>query len=98
MGEMSPHVVWQQYDVLHDLVSIDESMVLYCGRQSCKMFIKDKPIRYPYHLILYQGKDTTRNKEPLAGEIISVVEQYSEPTHHELFFEIFLTAMASCRN
>ena len=50
MGEMSPHVVWQQYDVLHDLVSIDESMVLYCGRQSCKMFIKDKLIRYPYHL------------------------------------------------
>ena len=54
------------------------------------MFIKDKPIRYPYHLILYQDKDTTRNKEALglkvAGEIISVVEQYSEPTHHELFF------------
>ena len=50
MGEMSPHVVWQQYDVLHDLVSIDESIVLYCGRQSCKMFIKDKPIRYPYQL------------------------------------------------
>ena len=102
MGEMSPHVVWQQYDVLHDLVSIDESVVLYCGRQSCKMFIKDKLIRYPYHLILYQGKDTTRNKEPrglqVAGEIHSVVEQYSEPTHHELFFDIFLTAMASCRN
>ena len=56
MGEMSPHIVCQQYDVLHDLVSIDESMVLYCGRQSYKMFIKDKPIRYPYHLILYQGK------------------------------------------
>ena len=42
------------------------------------------------------------NKEPLglhvAGEIISAVEQYSEPTHHELFFDKFLPAMASCRN
>ena len=96
MGEMSPHVVWQQYGVLLDLLSIDESMVLYCGRQSCKMFIKDKPIRYPYHLILHQ------NKEPLglqvAGEIISVVEQYPEPTHRELFFDNFLTAMAYCIN
>ena len=92
------HVVWHQYDV----VSIDQSMVLYCGRQSYKMFIKDKPIRYPYHLILYQGRDTTRNKEPLrlqvAGEIISAVEQYLEPTHHELFFDNFSTTMASCRN
>ena len=87
LGEMSPHVVWQQYDVLHDLVSIDESIVLYCGRQNCKTFIKDKPIRYPYHLILYQGKDTTRNKEPLglqvAEEIISVVEQYSGVRTHK---------------
>ena len=57
MGEMSPHIVWQQYDVLHDLLSIDKSVMLYYGRQSCKMLIKDKLIRYPYHLILYQGKE-----------------------------------------
>ena len=31
LGEMSPHVVWQQYDVLHDLLSIDESMMPYYG-------------------------------------------------------------------
>ena len=110
LGEISPHVVWQQYDVLHDLVSIDESMMPYYGSPSCKMFIKGKPIRfgyklwclcesdgYPYHLILYQGKDTTKNKEPLglqvAGKIISAVEQYSEPTHHELFVDNFLPAM-----
>ena len=36
------------------------------------------------------------NKEPLglqvAGKIISVVEQYSEPTHHDLFFDNFFTS------
>ena len=48
--EMSPHVVWQQYDGLHDLVSNDESMMPYCVSHSCKMFIKGKPIRYGYKL------------------------------------------------
>ena len=48
LGEMSPHVVWQQYDVLHDLVSIDESMMPYYESHSCKMFIKGKPIRFGY--------------------------------------------------
>ena len=42
------------------------------------------------------------NKEPLglhgAGKIISAVERYPEPTHHELFFGNFLPAMASCRS
>ena len=64
--------------MFHDLLSIDGSLVPYYGRHSCKMFIKGKPIRfgyrlwclcgsdgYRYYLILYQGKDTTRNKEPL---------------------------------
>ena len=50
LGEMSPHVVWQQYDVLHDLLSIDESMMPYYGSHSCKMFIKGKPIRFGYKL------------------------------------------------
>ena len=40
LGEMSLDVVWQQYDVLHDLVSIDESMMAYYGSLSCIMFIK----------------------------------------------------------
>ena len=48
LGEMSPHVVWQQYDVLHNLLSIDESMMPYYGSHSCKMFIKGKPIRFGY--------------------------------------------------
>ena len=50
LGEMSPHVVWQQYDVLHDLLSIDESMMPYYGSHSSKMFIKGKSIRFGYKM------------------------------------------------
>ena len=48
LDEMSPHGVWQQYDVLHDLLSIDESMMPYYECHSSKMFIKGKPIRFGY--------------------------------------------------
>ena len=89
--------------MLHDLLSIDESMVPYYGRHSSKMFMKAKPIRfghklwcmsggdgYPYHLILYQGKETMRSKELLGiqvvGNMVKVVEQASETTRYELFF------------
>ena len=99
------------YDMFHDLFSIDKAMVPYYGRHSCKMFYKGKPIRlgytcrlwclcgnygYPYHLIIYKGKDITRNMEPLGlqvvGKMVSVIEQYSKPTHHEMFFDNFFTS------
>ena len=45
---------------------------------------------YPYHLILYQGEEAMRSKEPLGiqivGNMIQVVEQASETTRHEFFF------------
>ena len=51
LGEMSPHVVWQQYGVLHEVLSIDESMMPYYRiGHSYKMFIKGKPIRFGYKL------------------------------------------------
>ena len=98
-----------QYGMFHDLLSVDESMVPYYGRHSSKMFIKGKPIRfgyklwclcgsdgYPYHLILYQGKEAMRSKEPLGiqviGKMVNVIEQTSETTRHELFFDNFFTS------
>ena len=50
LGEMSPHVVWQQCDVLHHLLGIAESMAQYYGSHSCNFFIKGKPIRFGYKL------------------------------------------------
>ena len=51
---------------------------------------------YPYHPILYQGKEAMRSKDPLGiqvvGNMIKVVEQASETTRYELFFENFFTS------
>ena len=38
----------QPYGILHEDLSIDESMVQYYGRNSWKQFIRVKPIRYGY--------------------------------------------------
>lgn len=59
----------QQFGIWHEKLSIDESMVPYYGRHSCKMFIRGKPIRfgfkvwmlcsstgYPYAMDIYSGK------------------------------------------
>ena len=40
----------QQFGILHDHLSIDESMVPYYGHHSCKQFIRGKPIRFGYKL------------------------------------------------
>ena len=90
-----------QYGMFHDLLSVDESMVPYYGKHTSKMFIKEKPILFgyklwclcgsdgnPYHLILYQGKEVMRSKEPLGiqviGKMVNVIEQTSETTRHDL--------------
>ena len=38
----------QQLGISHENFSVDESMVPYFGRHSCKLYIKGKPIRIGY--------------------------------------------------
>ena len=40
----------QAYGIFHEDLSMDESMVPYYGRYSCKQFICAKPIRFGYKL------------------------------------------------
>ena len=40
----------QQFGVLHQLLSIDESIVPYYEHDSCMMFIKGKPIQFRFKL------------------------------------------------
>ena len=67
-----------QFDIFHELLNVDESMVPYLGRHSAKMFIKRKSIRfayktwclcgsdgYPYHMQIYQGKQLNAINQPL---------------------------------
>ena len=69
-----------KFGVFHE----DLSMVPYFGRQSAKMFIRGKPIRfgytlwslcgsdgYPYHLQVYKGKEATSSNEPLGTRFVN---------------------------
>ena len=73
-----------KFGIFSVLLSIDESMVPYYGKHSCKMFIKGKPIRfgyklwcicgndgYPYHVIPYQGKEASDNSTPLGTRVVN---------------------------
>ena len=42
------NVKLQSFGVVHEDLSIDESVVPYFGRHSCKQFIRAKPIRFSY--------------------------------------------------
>ena len=74
-----------QFGIFDKNLSIDESMVPYFGRHSCKMFIRGKPIHfgyifwclcgsngYPYKLSIYTGKDpnSAENSAPLGTCVV----------------------------
>ena len=96
-----------KYGIFHKLLSIDESMVPYYGRHSCKMFIRSKPIRfgyklwclcgadgYPYYMTIYTGR-AENSTGPLGSHVVNekvdVILQNSDPLKHEFFFDNFFT-------
>lgn len=73
-----------QYGVFHEMLSIDESMVLYYGRHSAKMFIRGKPIRfgfklwslcgsdgYPHNLKTYRGMESGQQQTPFGTLVVN---------------------------
>ena len=74
----------KQFGVLHSKLSIDESMLPYRGLHSCKMYMKNKPIKfgyklwtlcgadgYPYHQSIYCGKSAEKQFQfGLGGDTI----------------------------
>lgn len=90
----------------HDL-SIDEEMVPYFGRHSCKMYIKGKPIRfgfklwclcssngYLYKFIPYGGKTSTYQNELGLGEnvVLDLLSVVRQPSAHRVFFDNFFSS------
>ena len=72
------------FGIFYELLSIDESMVQYFGCHNAKMFIREKPIRfvykpwclcesegYPYHMQIYQGKQSNAINQPLGTRVIN---------------------------
>lgn len=90
----------------HDL-SIDEQMIPYFGRHSCKMFIRGKPIRfgfkawclctssgYLYQTIPYGASATPHDKTIGLGAdvVLKLLENVSSPSAHCIFFDNFFTS------
>lgn len=85
------NATFQSHAPIEEHHSIDEAMVPYFGRHSCKQFIRGKPIRYGYKLWVgatrlgysvwmepYQGKSTKISEEyKELGLGASVVLEYS---------------------
>ena len=75
-----------KHGIMHEDLSIDESMVPYFGRHSCKQFIRSKPIRFgykmwalcsatgmPYHVEIYEGRainDVRGRLPPLGTRVV----------------------------
>ena len=85
-------------------LSIDEQMVPYFGRHSCKMYMKGKPVRfgfkvwclcssqgYLFNSIPYVGKDEAFDKEMGlgAGVVLQLLDVVKNPQEHEIYSIIF---------
>ena len=96
-----------QFGVFAEHLSIDEQMVPYFGRHSCKMFIRGKPIRfgyknwvicsddgYPFKVILYQGKAVGNREVPLGTRVVKeLLEVLTDTRRHDVYFDNFFTSL-----
>lgn len=94
------------FGVLHENLSIDESMVPYFGRHPCKQFIRGKPIRFgykcwviasscglPYKVAVYEGKTDNACKDPLGTRtVMDCLKVCENPASHHIYFDNFFTS------
>lgn len=77
----------KMFEVVHENISVDELMVPFFGRNSCKQFMKVKAIRIrfkiwmlassngmPYHTHIYEGKAVDKDKDTLGNSRIRIRE------------------------
>lgn len=98
---------YMQWGVFSTYLSIDEQMIPYFGRHSCKMFIRGKPIRfgfkywclcsddgYLYSLIPYGGASVAHNKNIGLGAsvILNLLQNVEKPEQHSIHFDNFFTS------
>lgn len=90
-------------------LSVDESMIAYFGRHSCKQYIRGKPIKFGYkawslntpsgYLIqsqLYQGaqKEYEYPALGLGGSVVvSLASLLPKDLHYRLYFDNFFTSL-----
>ncbi len=72
-----------QFGVFHEHMSVDERMVSYTGRHSCKQYIREKPIKwgykmwiiasddgFPYFIIMYQRRSLSVRTVPFGQQVV----------------------------
>ena len=98
----------KQFGVFKEHISVDEQMLPYFGKHSAKMFMRNKPVKFgykfwvlasstgfPFHVLLYTGKDTTTSACDTLGshvvkQLLSIV---TEPSCHTVTFDNFFTSI-----
>lgn len=98
---------FSQFGIFNHNLSIDEEMVPYFGRHSCKMFIRGKPVRFGFKLwcltsengylfkfLPYGGASTKRVEGLSLGleVVLSLLEVVDQPRSHKIFFGNFFTS------
>lgn len=87
-------------------LSIDEQMVPYFGRHSCKMYIKGKPVRfgfklwclcssdgYLYKFVPYAGASKEKSTVGLGGQVVlDLLSIVEKPENHQIFFDNFFSS------
>ena len=96
-----------QFGIWEEDLLVDEQMVPYFGRHSCKMFIRGKPIRFGYKLwclcsangylyncIPYAGSPDNYNKEVGLGAdvVLRLLENIEFADRHTVYFDNFFTS------
>ena len=72
-----------QFSILHESLRVEETMVPYFGQDSCKQFIKSKPIRFGFklwvlvsstgmlhNLHIYEGKLADKSEDSLGSRFV----------------------------
>ncbi|KAK9711703.1 Transposase IS4 [Popillia japonica] len=87
-------------------LSVDEQMVPYFGRHSCKMYIKGKPVRfgfklwclcssdgYLYKFVPYAGASADKTTVGLGGGVVlDLLSILENPQNHQVFFDNFFSS------
>jgi len=98
---------FSKFGVFSHNVSIDEQMIPYFGRHSCKMFMRGKPVRfgfkawclcssdgYLYQFLPYAGRDENFDSELGLGAsvVMSLLRVVPDPQQHAIYFDNFFTS------
>lgn len=99
---------FMQFDTFSEKLAVDEEMVPYFGRHSCKMFIKGKPVRfgfklwclcssdgYMFQFIPYAGASPKKVKHALGlgpQVVLELLSVLKNKNNHEVFFDNFFSS------